>query len=87
MIALVLSLLFPPRLPGPVRDWAERVDSDFVEQGWAGNVKRRYRDGRDRYFTENRLTNSWYFSTIGPCHDPDRIISPPEQTHMVGQVA
>jgi hypothetical protein len=53
MIAWLLSKLFPPRLPGKIRDWEERIEADKNEQGWAGNVQRHYRDGIERYFAEN----------------------------------
>ena len=53
MFARLLSWLFPPVLPGRVRDWHERIDPVQREEGWAGNVRRRYRDGIDRYFSEN----------------------------------
>lgn len=44
MIAWLLSKLFPPRMPGKVRDWEERepVKTIFTEEGWAGNVRRKY---------------------------------------------
>ena len=35
----ILSILFPPRMPGKVRDWHERVEQRTDEQGWAGNVR------------------------------------------------
>jgi hypothetical protein len=55
MIARILSLLFPPRPLGRVRDWEERIDPRplFEEQGWAGNV-RHLRTGIDRHFAEKR---------------------------------
>jgi hypothetical protein len=52
-IECLLSILFPPRLPGCVVGWGDRVEYQFDVQGSAGNVKKRYRDGIDRYFSEN----------------------------------
>lgn len=53
MIARILSFLFPPRCPGRVRDWVDRFETTFVEQGSVEHAKpRQYRDGIDRYFTE-----------------------------------
>jgi hypothetical protein len=60
MIARILSWLFPPALPGKVRDWEERAVVEHPEQGWAGNVKRRYRDGIERYFTEEEKDLTGY---------------------------
>ena len=53
MIARLLGWLFPPILPGRVRDWEERIAPEYHEQGWAGKVQRKYRDGIDRHFSEN----------------------------------
>ena len=53
MIAHFLSFLFPPRLPGRVMDWQPLDDYQFPEQGWAGNVKRRY-TGIERYHAQLR---------------------------------
>ena len=54
MIAKILSLLFPPRLPGQVRDWDARVPDAELDDSWAGPAKRkRYRDGIERHFAEN----------------------------------
>lgn len=56
MIAIILSTLFPPRLPGRLHDWPdERADRiQFEEQGWAGNVREHYRDAIARHFAEPR---------------------------------
>lgn len=52
MLARLLSLLFPPRLPNAVEDWEPPADPR-QEQGWAGNRKRKpYRDGIARHFAE-----------------------------------
>ncbi len=44
MIARILSFLFPPKLPGRIHDWPEPEPTRYLaeEQGWAGNVKRRF---------------------------------------------
>lgn len=52
MIANILSKLFPPKLPGRVHDWNDGEPRPYPEQGWAGNVRRKYRDGIDRYTSE-----------------------------------
>lgn len=54
MIAHILSLLFPPKLPSPIQNWEERTENTFEEQGCAGTAKRkRYRNGIERHFAEN----------------------------------
>ena len=51
MIAQLLSVLFPPRLPGHVRDWTLRFDPSVDEQGSAGPARpKQFRDGIERYF-------------------------------------
>jgi hypothetical protein len=52
MLPKILSILFPPKLPGKIRDWDERVERRINEQGWAGNVREHYRDGIQRYWAE-----------------------------------
>jgi hypothetical protein len=63
MIAWILSRLFPPRLPGKIRDWPEPTPyrTRQEEQGWAGNVQQHYRDGIDRHWSEHKLYG-------GTCH-------------------
>jgi len=53
MIAWLLSILFPPRLPGKVRDWEERTEQFQLEQGCAGKVQAHYRDAIQRHWAEN----------------------------------
>ena len=53
MIARILAWLFPPKLPGRITGWPEAAAPEFHEQGWAGNVRRKYRDGIERFFSEN----------------------------------
>lgn len=54
MIAKLLSILFPPKLPTQVPDWFERVEYHAVEEGSAGTVKRkRYKNGIERHYAEN----------------------------------
>jgi hypothetical protein len=54
MFAWILSKLFPPVLPGYVRDWGEREEFWPHEEGSAGPARRKkYRDGIERYFAEN----------------------------------
>ena len=53
MIARILSLLFPPKLPGRIESW-EPPASPLAEQGCAGPVKlKKYKDGIARYLAEN----------------------------------
>lgn len=52
MIARLLAWLFPPVLPGKVRDWHERIEPEFAEQGWAGNIQRRYTGIEKHWMTE-----------------------------------
>jgi hypothetical protein len=54
MLSRILSILFPPQLPGKIRDWEERVERRIDEQGWAGNVKEHYRDAIQRHWAENK---------------------------------
>lgn len=55
MLARLLSLLFPPRLPKAAVDWTPPADP-YPEQGWAGKVKRKpFRNGIDRYFAEEQM--------------------------------
>jgi len=56
MISRLLGWLFPPVLPGRVRDWEERIAPEYHEQGWCGKVQRKYRDGIDRHFAEQDLS-------------------------------
>lgn len=52
MLEKLLSLVFPPRLPGRVRDWPEPEPAlTFHEQGWAGNTRRKY-TGIERHWME-----------------------------------
>lgn len=64
----LLSILFPPRLPGKVRDWHDRVEYRADEQGWAGNVREHYRDAIQRHWGERaipvRLFSREYLSQI-----------------------
>jgi len=54
MMDRLLSFLFPPKLPGRIRDWGTRVDPDMVEEGSAGPAKpKRYRNGIERFYAEN----------------------------------
>jgi hypothetical protein len=56
MIAYILSVLFPPRLPGRVETW-ESPAPPFDEQGSASPARRKkYKDGIARYCAENPLT-------------------------------
>lgn len=55
MFTTIIGWMFPPVLPGKVRDWSERATPEFHEQGWAGNKKRVYRDGIERHFAEQTL--------------------------------
>ena len=56
MIARILSRLFPPRLPGPIKGWEGSREPWFSEQGSAGPVRPRpYRDGIERFYAENRI--------------------------------
>lgn len=53
MIAWLLSKLFPPILPGHVRDWSEREEFWPREEGSAAPARpKKYRDGIDRHFAE-----------------------------------
>jgi hypothetical protein len=52
MLSRILSILFPPQLPGKIRDWEERVERHIDEQGWAGNVQKHYRDAIQRHWAE-----------------------------------
>jgi hypothetical protein len=53
MIERILSVLFPPRLPGRI-DREVQVEYEFQEQGSAGPVKRKlYRNGIERFYAEN----------------------------------
>jgi hypothetical protein len=56
MLPKILSILFPPKLPGKIRDWNERVEDRIDEQGWAGNVREHYRDGIQRHWAETPRT-------------------------------
>jgi len=59
MFARLLSILFPPRLPGHIRDWGERSEPIHEEQGSASPARRKkYRNGIERHFAENPLTIS-----------------------------
>ena|ERR1700676_2557889 len=53
LIERILSVLFPPHLPSQVIDWDDRAESWFDERGSAGNVKKHYRDGIDRFWSEH----------------------------------
>jgi hypothetical protein len=53
LLSRILSILFPPRLPGKIRDWDERVEPRIEEQGWAGNVQEHYRDAIQRHWAES----------------------------------
>lgn len=56
----LLSILFPPGLPGKVRDWHERVEQRTDEQGWAGNVReKQFRDAIQRHWAETSTRESW----------------------------
>jgi hypothetical protein len=56
MIARILSRLFPPRLPSPLKGWEGPRGSWFNEQGSAGPVRPGpYRDALERYDAENHL--------------------------------
>jgi hypothetical protein len=80
MIARILSFLFPPKLPRPIQDWGGPAEP-FDEQGWAGNVQRRYRNGIERHFAqiraaENIMANmiqkaeaEGYVRTIHDCYE------------------
>ena len=58
ILSNLLSILFPPVLPGRIRDWEQRVEEAFEEQGSAGPARpKRYRNGIDRYFAENKLAS------------------------------
>ena len=53
MIAHILSALFPPCLPGYIRDWRERIEYDFPVASSASHATpKTYLDGIDRYFAE-----------------------------------
>lgn len=52
MFTWLLSILFPPRMPGKVRDWNERIEYRAEEQGWAGNVREHYHDAIQRHWAE-----------------------------------
>lgn len=54
MIAVILSRLFPPKLPGRIRNWDAGTKNEVREEGWAGNVRTKYRDGIDRFFNEEQ---------------------------------
>lgn len=57
MISRILSWLFPPVLPGYVRDWSEREEYWPHEEGSAEPPKlKKYRDGIDRHFAEQGLS-------------------------------
>jgi hypothetical protein len=55
MLGRILAWVFPPVLPGKVRDWEERTAPEFHEEGWAGKVTQHYKDGIDRHFAEQDL--------------------------------
>lgn len=65
----LLSILFPPGLPGKVRDWHERVEQRTDEQGWAGNVReKQFRDAIQRHWAERsvpvRLFSREYYAQM-----------------------
>ena len=56
MIARLLSFFFPPKIPSRIEGWENRTYDGalFQEEGVAGPSKRKqYRDGIDRFFSEN----------------------------------
>ncbi len=53
MIAFLLSQIFPPRLPGCVDDWGDRVEYQFDEQGCASPARRKF-TGIERHYAEQR---------------------------------
>ena len=60
MISQILGFLFPPTLTGAVRDWEKRVDPDLIDESSAGPVRtRKYRDGIDRHFAEQRARRAF----------------------------
>ena len=55
----ILSFLFPPRLPGPIKDWQDENEAWLHEQGSAGPaLKRKYRNGIERQRAEDTLEKS-----------------------------
>ena len=66
MIAKILAMLFSPQLPGKIRDWDQRIEIEFDEQGSAGPARpKKYRDGIDRHFAEERKHRvSTYFPSL-----------------------
>jgi hypothetical protein len=54
VVARVLAFLFPPKLPGRVEGWQDRVETVPQESGKAEPARRKqYRDGIERHFAEN----------------------------------
>jgi hypothetical protein len=55
VVARVLAFLFPPKLPGRVEGWQDRVEAAVPqESGQAGPARRKqYRNGIERHFAEN----------------------------------
>jgi hypothetical protein len=51
LIAQLLALFFPPKMPGYIQDWGDRVEYESYEQGRA-RLAPRYRNGIERHFAE-----------------------------------
>jgi len=51
MLEKLLAILFPPEANKLGRVYVNDPEP-FDEQGWAGNIRRKYRDGIDRTFAE-----------------------------------
>lgn len=86
MIAQILAWLFPPKLPGKVRDWNER-DRALVltEQGWAGNTRRKYTGIEKHWMKHDKSLDKRYRTLVLSGNDSSSAISTVQQTAMERQ--